>query len=76
MSRLDHNSGFGFNTDSASNKTYFIKRNNIEYQINLEQIPYYVQQNLGLISTYLPQPLDGLISSLDNNTGLIYSIDN
>jgi hypothetical protein len=75
MSRIDHKSGFGFNTDSASNKTYFIKRNNIEYQVNLDQIPYYVQQNLGLISTYLPQPIEGLISSVDNNTGLIYSID-
>jgi hypothetical protein len=76
MSRIDHKSGFGFNTDSDNNKNYFIKRNNIEYQVNLEQIPYYVQQNLGLISTYSPQPLDGSISSVDNNTGLIYSIDN
>jgi len=76
MSRIDHKSGFGFNTDSDGNKTYFIKRNNIEYQVNLDQIPYYVQQNLGLISTYLPQHLNGLISSVDNNTGLIYSIDN
>ena len=76
MSRIDHKSGFGFNTNSDGNKKYFIKRNNIEYQVNLDQLPFYIQQNLGLIPTQLSQPVGGFISSLDNNTGLIYSINN
>ena len=74
MSKIDQTTGFGYNTDSNGNKNYFIKRGDVNYQVNLQQIPFDIQENLGLRSPNQVRSIPGASSfSFDNNTGFIYS---
>ena len=72
-STIDQATGFGFNTDSNGNKNYFIKRGDVNYQVDLEQISFDIQERLGLRSPNAVRPDGGSSFSFDNNTGLIYS---
>ena len=76
MSRIDQSTGFGFNTNSNGNKNYFIKRGNVNYQVNLAQIPFDIQERLELRSPNEARGMPGASSfSFDNNTGFIYSVN-
>ena len=72
--RLDQ-TGFGFNTDTNTGiKNYFIKRGGVNYPVNLEQIPFDNQENLGLRDNREARGMPGAsVFSFDSNKGLIYS---
>ena len=74
-SAIDQSTGFGFNTNSNGNKNYFIKRGDVNYQVNLAQIPFDIQERLGLRSPNAVRPVGASSFSFDNNTGLIYSVN-
>jgi hypothetical protein len=74
---MNQTTEFGFNTNSSSNKNFFIKINNNNFQVNLEQIPLTDRKILGLITTIPPPRMGGGSGSLyDSNTKLIYSYNN
>jgi hypothetical protein len=74
---MNQTTEFGFNTNSNGNKNFFIKINNNNFQVNLEQIPLTDRKILGLITTIPPPRIGGGSGSLyDSNTKLIYSYNN
>ena len=74
---MNQTTEFGFNTNSNGNKNFFIKINNNNFQVNLEQIPLTDRKILGLITTIPPPRMGGGSGSLyDSNTKLIYSYNN